>query len=64
MQRDDAGLTPLGGMVPWACSYDGADGRYCIILYGTDPRQVLEDNCADLPGLKVDGRLEAKGKLI
>lgn len=29
-----------------------------ITLYGTDPDQIVEDNCAELPELKVLGTLE------
>lgn len=47
----------IAGMTPWVCSYDGPNGRYGITLYGTDPQQVLNDNCDVLPGLKVDGEL-------
>ena len=48
----------IGTMTPWACSYDGPNGgRFCITLHGTDPAQVLDDNCAALPGLTIDGVL-------
>lgn len=54
---------PIAGMTPWACSYTGQDGRtYGITLYGTDAKKVLEDNCSDLPGLRVDGELVAIGR--
>lgn len=49
----------VAGMTPWACSYDGPHGRMAITLYGTDADQVLNDNCADLLGLSVDGELVA-----
>lgn len=49
---------PIAGMKPWACSYtkDGST-RFGITLYGTDAQQVLNDNCADLDGLRVDGEV-------
>ena len=48
-----------GGMQRFMCSYTGSDGRKkCIELVGIDPDQVLEDNCAELNGLTVDGILE------
>lgn len=50
----------IAGLKPWACTYDGQDGaRYGITLYGSDPNQVLEDNCESLPGLTVDGELDS-----
>ena len=54
--------TPLAGMTPWACSYDKDGRRHAITLYGTDPDQVLNDNCDTLPGLTVDGELIATGE--
>ena len=47
----------IHGLKPWACSYDGPDGRYAITLYSSDPQRLLEDNCDALPGLAVDGEL-------
>ena len=52
----------IGGMKPWACSYDKGGVRYGITLYGTSPDQVLEDNCDTLPGLTVDGEQVSTGK--
>jgi hypothetical protein len=53
----DEGPSPLmlAGMTPWLCEYDGPDGVHGIVLYGTDSAQVLEDNCAELPGLRIEG---------
>lgn len=54
----------IRSMTPWACSYDGADGhRYCITLHGSDPEQVMNDNCDTLPGLTIDGVLHQEGPL-
>ena len=53
----------IAGMKPWACSFDGKDGRYGITLYGTDMQQVLDDNGADLPGLSVDGELAMTARI-
>ena len=49
----------IGGMKPWACSYDKGGVRHGITLYGTSPDQVLEDNCDSLYGLTVDGEINA-----
>ena len=43
------------GLKRFMCSHAKDDGRYGIILVGTDADQVLEDNCAELNGLTVDG---------
>lgn len=53
---------PIGAMKPWACSYTKGGRRYAITLYGTDAEQVLNDHCADLPGLTIDGELVAEGR--
>jgi hypothetical protein len=45
----------IPGMTAWVCEYDGPDGRYSIVLHGSDPQQILDDNCDLLPGLKVMG---------
>lgn len=52
----------LPGMKPWACEYIGQDGhRYGITLYGSDPEQVVNDNCDTLHDLKVLG--ESMGEI-
>jgi hypothetical protein len=48
----------IPALTPWLCSYDGPDGRYEIVLYGSDADQVLNDNCDVLLGLTVDGKFE------
>jgi hypothetical protein len=45
----------IGPLTPFLCEYDGPDGRYSIMLYGTDEKQVLEEHCAELPGLSIEG---------
>ena len=56
---------PIAGMTPWVCSYIGADGHtYGITLYGTDPDQILEDNCDLLEGLDVEGQLVATAPAV
>lgn len=57
-------VTPIGGMIPWLCSYDNDGSRFSITLYGTDPQQVLENNCSSLSGLTVDGQLMMVSKPI
>ena len=53
-------VEPVAGMIPWACSYTGPNGRpHAITLYGTDSKQVVRDNRDDLPELRVEGRLHA-----
>ena len=49
------------GMSMWLCSYDGAGGRWSIVLPAASSEQVLEDWCDTLPGLTVDGVLMAEG---
>ncbi len=51
--------TALAGMTPWVCEYDGPSGKFGITLYGANADQVLEDNCMELPGLKVLGELHS-----
>ena len=51
--------TTFGGMVPWACSYRIDGILYGITLYGTDPVQIIEDNCDLLPDLTVEGQIVA-----
>lgn len=43
------------GLIPYLCEHDGPDGRYGIILHGSDPAQIVKDNAAELPGLTVMG---------
>lgn len=50
---------PIAGMIPWACTYFKDGKPFCITLYGADEEQVLQDNCAELNGLRVEGRLLA-----
>ncbi|QGH74947.1 hypothetical protein MAL1_00201 [Bacteriophage DSS3_MAL1] len=50
---------PIAGMIPWACTYFKDGKPFGITLYGSDEDQVLQDNCAELPGLRIDGRLLA-----
>lgn len=50
----------LGGMTMFACEYRKDGRRYAITLPGTSAGQVLEDNCADLPGLVILGTSEAE----
>ena len=45
----------IGAMRPWICSYIKDGKEFGITLFGTDAGQVLNDNCADLPGLQVLG---------
>jgi len=45
----------LPGMPAWLFEYEGPDGRYGIVLNGADPNQIIRDNIADLPGLKLSG---------
>ena len=55
-----ADLTPtqnIAGLTPFLCSYQGADGMYSIVLYGSDPEQIVRDHGADLHRLQVDGVL-------
>jgi hypothetical protein len=52
---NDRSPLAIGPLTPFLCEYDGPDGRYGIMLYGTDEKQVLEDHCAELPGLSIDG---------
>lgn len=47
----------LAGMKPWACSCTKDGRRFAITLYGSDAEQVLNDNCAELSELCVDGEL-------
>lgn len=49
----------IGGMETWVCSYSQGGVRFGITLYGTDPEQILEDNCDALPDLVIEGRLIA-----
>lgn len=42
-------------LCPWLFEYDGPDGRYAIVLHGNNPAQIIEDFCADLPGLTLLG---------
>lgn len=50
----------IAGMIPWVCSYKGTDGlTYGLTLHGTDPDQIIEDNCDQLPSLTVEGQLIA-----
>lgn len=44
----------LPGLPAWQCEYDGPDGRYGIVLHGTDPAQIVRDNITRLPGLTVE----------
>ena len=65
---DGEGKPPqvIAGLTPWLCSYD-KDGHRCgITLYGDSAEQVLNNNCAELPGLTVDGvlSLEVPAKWI
>ncbi|WP_226783319.1 hypothetical protein [Oceaniglobus trochenteri] len=57
-------IPEIGGMKPWACSYSRGGERYAITLYGTDEAQVINDNCSDLPGLRVDGQLVSEASAI
>ena len=52
----------LAGMTPWACSFEKDGRRYAITLYGTSQQQVLNDNCDQLAGLRVDGELVCYSK--
>lgn len=45
----------IGPLVPWCCQYAKPDGLYGIVLYGTDPEQVIRDNAAELPYLTIIG---------
>lgn len=56
---DFSGVPVIAGMVPWMCSYTKDGARFAITLYGTNPRQVLEDNCEQLQNLCVDGQVMA-----
>lgn len=55
MSDDFIPPTSIPGTKPWLCEYDRPDGRYGIILHASDPAQLLEDYCEDLPGLTVLG---------
>lgn len=46
----------LPGMTAFLCDYDGPDGRYSITLHAASEQQILEDHCAELPGLRIAGR--------
>ena len=48
-------MPEIAGMTPFMCSYAKEGRRFSITLYGTDAEQVLEDNCAELENLSVDG---------
>lgn len=51
--------TPLQipGLTPFACTYY-RDGRtFGITLYGETEESVIENNCSELDGLRVDGVL-------
>jgi len=50
----------IGPLVPWVCDYKLKGRRYSIVLYGTDPRQVWEDNRNLLPSMSVEGILQAE----
>lgn len=50
-------IHPIGPLKPWACRYRHTGAWYGIILYGTDPSMVIQNNCGVLPDLTVDGRL-------
>lgn len=45
----------LGPFMAWQCEYDGPDGRYGIVLHGTDPELVWLANRKRLPGLQIVG---------
>ena len=56
--EDGIDLTPqFPNLIAWACSFDRPGGRRAITLYSSDQAQVLEDNCDELPGLTVDGKM-------
>ncbi|GAA6176961.1 hypothetical protein [Sulfitobacter pacificus] len=55
---------PIGGMKTWCCSYTKDGLRYSIDLMGTDPEQVLNDNCDAFEGFTVDGELMSTAKAV
>lgn len=51
-------ITPplhLPGMPAWLFEYDKPDGVYGIVLNGADPQKIINEHCADLPGLRLVG---------
>ena len=48
----------IAGLTPYECEYQGPDGVYGIMLYGSDPEKIITDHGDSLPGLKVVGILE------
>lgn len=55
---------PIGGMNPFVCSYTKEGVWFGITLYGTSEDQVLEDNCAELDNLRIDGILIAEADAV
>jgi len=54
----DSSFTPpshLPGMSTWLFEYDGPDGVYGIVLSGSDPQQIINDWCLELPGIRLCG---------
>lgn len=49
----------IPGLKPWCCEYVKDGDSYGITLYGETPESVIENNCADLEGLKVLGELHS-----
>jgi hypothetical protein len=50
-------IPPIGKMEPWACTYVKEGRFYGITLWAVDPNQILEDWCATLTDLQVEGRI-------
>jgi len=58
MTADRDKFTPpphLPGMPAWLFEYDKPDGVYGIVLNGADPQEIINEYCADLPGLRLMG---------
>jgi hypothetical protein len=47
----------IANMEPWVCSYRKDDKKFSIILWASDPDQILEDWCDRLQDLEIEGRL-------
>lgn len=57
MSDPDKSPLMIGLLIPFLCEYRKADGLYGITLYGLSAEQIVQDNSAELPGLKVLGVL-------
>jgi len=57
-------VKPIGGMKPFVCTYTKDGVPYGITLWGTDEAQVLNDNCAELDNLRIDGILISEADAI